>query len=140
VVPILDDGRLVLERQFRYPVQRVITEFPAGKLDAGEDPLVCAKRELFEETGYTAREWARAGRMHLAVGYSDEFIEIYFARGLQAGTAQLDEGEFVEVITATVEEFLEACRTGVVTDAKTLSTAVWVQNALRGPWKLDWQP
>ena len=88
----------------------------------------------------SAVEWARAGRMHLAVGYSDEFIEIYFARGLQAGTAQLDEGEFVEVITATVEEFLEACRTGVVTDAKTLSTAVWVQNALRGPWKLDWQP
>jgi len=140
VVPLLDDGRLVLERQYRYPVGRVITEFPAGKLDPGEDRLVCAQRELLEETGYSAREWAYAGVMHLAVGYSDESIHIYFARGLTLSQPQLDEGEFVEVITASVAEFLAWCRDGVVTDAKTLSTAIWVQNVLAGAWNLDWQP
>lgn len=140
VVPLLDDGRLVLERQYRYPVGRVITEFPAGKLDPGEDRLVCAQRELLEETGYSAREWAYAGVMHLAVGYSDESIHIYFARGLTLSQPQLDEGEFVEVITASVSEFLAWCRDGIVTDAKTLSTAIWVQNVLAGAWKLDWQP
>jgi ADP-ribose pyrophosphatase len=139
VVPLLDDGRLVLERQFRYPVGRVITEFPAGKLDAGEDPLACARRELLEETGYSAREWAYAGLMHLAVGYSDESILIYFARGLTLSHPQLDEGEFVEVITATPQQFLHWCRDGTVTDAKSLSTAVWVQNVLGGTWKLDWK-
>lgn len=140
VVPILDDGRLVMERQYRYPVRHVMVEFPAGKLDAGEDPLACGKRELLEETGYTAREWARAGAMHLAVGYSDEIIHIWFARGLQLSRPQLDEGEFVEVITATPDEFLAWCRDGVVTDAKSLSVAPWVQNTLSGAWKLDWQP
>ncbi len=86
VVPLLQgpDGRLriVLERQYRYPVGRVMVELPAGKLDAGEDPLVCGQRELLEETGYEAREWARAGQMHLAIAYSTEVIHIYFARGL----------------------------------------------------------
>src|ERR1700761_3754617 len=81
-VPLLDDGRVVLERQYRYPLAHVMTEFPAGKIDSGEDPLVCGKRELLEETGYTAREWARAGAMHLAVAYSTEIIHVYFARGL----------------------------------------------------------
>jgi ADP-ribose pyrophosphatase len=140
VVPLLDDGRMVMERQYRYPVQRVMVEFPAGKLDAGEDPLVCGQRELLEETGYSAREWAHAGRMHLAVGYSDEAIEIFFARGLQQAAAQPDEGEFVEVITATPDEFLAWCRDGVVTDAKSLAVAAWVQNTTSGAWKLDWKP
>lgn len=140
VVPLLDDGRLVLERQYRYPVGRVITEFPAGKLDPGEDRLACAQRELLEETGYSARQWAYAGVMHLAVGYSDESIHIYFARGLTLSQPQLDEGEFVEVITASVDEFIAWCRDGIVTDAKTLSTAIWVQNVRAGAWKLDWQP
>ena len=79
VIPLLEDGRLVLERQYRYPIGHVMTEFPAGKLDAGEDPLLCGQRELLEETGYTAREWARAGAMHLAVAYSTEIIHVYFA-------------------------------------------------------------
>ncbi|MES2938525.1 MAG: NUDIX hydrolase [Pseudomonadota bacterium] len=140
VVPILDDGRLVMERQYRYPVKQVMVEFPAGKLDIGEDPLACGKRELLEETGYTAREWARAGAMHLAVGYSDEIIHIWFARGLALTRPQLDEGEFVEVISATPDEFLAWCRDGVVTDAKSLATAAWVQNTMSGTWKLDWRP
>ncbi len=140
VIPLLDDGRVVLERQFRYPVARVMVEFPAGKLDAGEDPLLCGQRELLEETGYRAREWARAGEMHLAVAYSTEVIHIYFARGLVAGDRQLDQGEFLDVFTATPDELLGWCRDGTVTDAKTLACTVWMQNVLSGHWALDWQP
>lgn len=139
VIPLLDDGRVVLERQFRYPVARVMVEFPAGKLDAGEDPLLCGQRELLEETGYRAREWARAGEMHLAVAYSTEVIHIYFARGLVAGDRQLDQGEFLDVFTATPDELLGWCRDGTVTDAKTLACTVWMQNVLSGHWALDWQ-
>jgi ADP-ribose pyrophosphatase len=138
VVPLLDDGRVVLERQYRYPVGHVMTEFPAGKLDAGEDPLLCGQRELLEETGYVAREWAYAGRMHLAVAYSTEIIHIYFARGLTLGARQLDHDEFLDVITATPEEFISWCRDGSVSDAKSLTCAVWLQNVLSGAWTLDW--
>ncbi|MCW5650221.1 MAG: NUDIX hydrolase [Ramlibacter sp.] len=140
VVALLDDGRVVMERQFRYPVGRVMTEFPAGKLDAGEDPLWCGQRELLEETGYTAREWARAGAMHLAIAYSTEIIHIYFARGLTAGPRQLDDGEFLEVFAATPQELLAWSRSGELTDAKSLTCLLWLQNVLSGAWPLDWQP
>lgn len=140
VVPMLDEGRVVLERQFRYPVGLVMVEFPAGKLDAGEDPLVCGQRELLEETGYSAREWARAGAMHLAIGYSTEIIHIYFARGLTPGERQLDHGEFVDVISAGTDELLRWCGDGTVTDAKTLACALWLRNVVSGEWSLDWQP
>jgi len=139
VIPLLDDGRLVLERQFRYPVGQVMIEFPAGKLDAGEDPLACARRELQEETGYTATQWARAGLLHPVISYSTEFIEIWFARGLALQQRQLDEGEFLEVFTATPADLLAWCRDGAVTDAKTLTGALWLQNVLSGAWKLDWR-
>lgn len=143
VVPLLDgpDGqpRIVLERQYRYPIGQTMVELPAGKLDAGEDPLRCGQRELLEETGYQAREWARAGQMHLAIAYSTEVIHIYFARGLRQGERQLDPGEFLEVFTASAEELMGWCRDGQVTDAKTLSCMVWVQNVLSGAWPLDWQ-
>jgi ADP-ribose pyrophosphatase len=143
VVPLLQgpDGqtRVVLERQYRYPVGQVMVELPAGKLDAGEDPLWCAQRELLEETGYRAREWARAGQMHLAIAYSTEVIHIYFARGLTPGERQLDPGEFLDVFSATSDELLAWCRGGQVTDAKTLSCMVWLQNVLSGAWSLDWQ-
>lgn len=139
VIPMLDDGRVLVERQFRYPVGRVMTEFPAGKLDPGEDPLVCARRELLEETGYTAREWASAGALHLAIAYSTEIIHIFFARGLQAGRQQLDVDEFLEVASMPVAELLEACRTGAVTDAKTLTCTLWLQNVVEGKWALQWK-
>ncbi|MBS0341696.1 MAG: NUDIX hydrolase [Proteobacteria bacterium] len=139
VIPLLDDGRVVLERQFRYPVGMVMVEFPAGKLDAGEDPLVCGQRELLEETGYSAREWARAGAMHLAISYSTEIIHIYFARGLTLGERQLDHGEFVDVFSAEAHELLRWCGDGTVTDAKTLACALWLRNVVSGEWSLDWQ-
>jgi len=139
IIAQLDDGRVVLERQFRYPVQSVMIEFPAGKLDAGEDPLACAKRELLEETGYTARRWARAGVMHPVISYSTEFIDIWFARDLTAGERQLDVGEFLDVLTAAPDELVQWCRDGHVTDAKTLTGVLWLQNVLSGAWVLDWQ-
>jgi ADP-ribose pyrophosphatase len=140
IIPLLDDGRLVLERQYRYPVGKVLIEFPAGKLDPGEDVLACARRELLEETGYSAREWARAGVLHPVISYSTEFIEVWFARGLTEGRATLDEGEFLEVMTATPQELLAWCRDGRVTDAKTLVGMLWLQNVLSGAWELDWKP
>jgi ADP-ribose pyrophosphatase len=139
VVPLLDDGRIVLERQYRHATGKVMIEIPAGKLDAGEGPLVCGQRELLEETGYVAREWAYAFTMYPTVAYSDEAIEIWFARGLAQRGAQLDHGEFLEVITATPQEFLAWCREGRIQDSKTLASALWVQNVLSGTWKLDWQ-
>lgn len=139
IVAQLDDGRLVLERQYRYPVQAVMIEFPAGKLDTGEDSLACARRELIEETGYTARQWAKAGVLHPVISYSTEFIDIWFARDLNLGARKLDPGEFLDVFTATPTELLAWCRSGKVTDAKTLTGALWLQNVLSGAWALDWQ-
>ncbi|WP_326534865.1 NUDIX hydrolase [Pseudorhodoferax sp.] len=140
VVPLLDDGRVVLERQYRHPMGRVMVEFPAGKLDAGEDTWACGRRELLEETGYTAREWAKAGVLHPVISYSTEFIEIWFARGLTLQQRHLDAGEFLEVFSASVDELLAWCRDGTVTDAKTLSAALWLQNWRAGAWDLHWQP
>ena len=139
VVPLLDDGRIVLERQYRHPTRKVMIEIPAGKLDAGEQPLVCGQRELLEETGYVAREWAYGFTMYPTVAYSDEAIEIWFARGLEFRGARLDQGEFLDVITATPQEFLGWCRDGQVVDSKTLASAVWIQNVVAGTWKLDWK-
>lgn len=138
VVPILDDGRLVLERQFRYPVGRVMREFPAGKLDAGESPLQCAQRELVEETGYRAREWALVGTMHNAVAYSTELIHIVFARGLQAGPPALDAGELIELEPMTEAQLDAAAANGTLTDAKTLIALLWLQKWRSGAWPLQW--
>jgi ADP-ribose pyrophosphatase len=139
VIPLTEDGRIVLERQYRHPTRQVIIEIPAGKLDAGEGPLVCGQRELLEETGYVAREWAYAFTMYPTVAYSDEAIQIWFARGLEHRGAQLDHGEFLDVFTASPEEFLGWCRDGTIVDSKTLASALWLQNVLAGSWKLDWQ-
>jgi ADP-ribose pyrophosphatase len=140
VIPLLDDRHVLVERQFRHPVGRVMTEFPAGKLDPGEDPWACARRELREETGYTAAEWAHAGGMHLAIAYSTEIIHVFFARGLAAGERHLDTDEFLDVRTLSDEALLEACRAGALTDAKTQTCLLWLQNVRGGLWTLDWRP
>lgn len=140
VIPLLDDGRLVLERQYRYPMGRAMIEFPAGKLDAGESPFACAVRELREETGYTAREWARAGILHNAIAYSDEGIEVWFATGLTLGERGLDDGEFLDVMSSTDDELARWVEEGTVTDAKTMIGLLWLQNWRGGRWSLQWQP
>lgn len=138
VVALLDDARLVVERQYRYPMGRAMLEFPAGKLDAGEPPFECAVRELTEETGYSAREWAYAGVMHNAIAYSTEAIEVWFARGLTPGAQQLDAGEFVDVVTASEDELHELARRGELTDAKTLVGLLWLARWRAGRWPLEW--
>lgn len=134
VMPLLDDGTLVLERQFRYPLGRSIVEFPAGKIDPGEGILACAQRELREETGYSAREWVYFGGFHNAVGYCDEKIEVYLARGLSFERAASDDGEVLEVFTATLEQLLEWIAQAKVTDVKTIVGAYWLQRFLAGNW------
>lgn len=139
IVPLLDDGRLVMERQFRYPLDRAMLEFPAGKLEPGEPGIVCGVRELFEETGFTAREWAYAGRLHNAIAYCDEHIQIWFARGLQPGERRLDAGEFLDVFAATPEELAGWVLEGRVTDAKTSIGLLWLQQWRAGAWPLTWR-
>ena len=134
VVPVLDDGRLVLERQYRYPLRRSFIEFPAGKIDPGEDILTCAQRELREETGYTARDWTYLGGFHNAVGYCDEKIEVYLARALAFDGTANDDGEVLEVFTASLEELLGWIAAARVTDVKTIIGAYWLQQHLAGTW------
>jgi ADP-ribose pyrophosphatase len=121
MVPVLGDGRLVLERQFRYPLNRVIIEFPAGKIDAGETPLATAKRELVEEVGYAAGTWRDIGTIHPQVGYSNEAIAVFEATDLTHVGARLDDGEFLDVVMMTEAQLLAAVDAGEVTDGKTLA-------------------
>ena len=140
IVALLGDDRVIVERQWRYPMKRAMLEFPAGKLEPGEPVLDCAVRELIEETGYRASEWARAGILHNAIGYSDEGIEIWFARGLAAGERRLDAGEFLDVFEAGVSELEDAARCGEITDAKTLIGLLWLGHWRAGRWPLEWVP
>lgn len=138
VVPILDDGRLVMERQYRCPLQRVLLEFPAGKMDPGEDHQTCAARELAEETGYRAAQWARACVIHNACAYSTEGIEIWFARGLTLGKRKLDPGEHMDIVPVVAEELEALAMRGELTDAKTLIGLLWLSRWRSGDWPLHW--
>jgi ADP-ribose pyrophosphatase len=139
VIPVLDDGRIVMVRQYRHAVGQILLELPAGKIDPGEPVLACAVRELREETGYTAREWARACRIHNAAAYSTEGIEIWMARGLEPGPQALDAGEFLEVVAMTEDELDRLAQAGELTDVKTLVGLQWLRQWRRGEWSLSWQ-
>jgi ADP-ribose pyrophosphatase len=121
IIPMLDDGNFILERQYRHALRKVFIEFPAGKLDPGEDPLAAAKRELKEETGFEAAEWKRLGLIHPCIGYSNEFIEIFLAKGLVQKGANPDPGEDLEVFSMSPGELRRLIHTGEVTDVKTMT-------------------
>ncbi len=133
-VPVLDDGALLFVRQYRYPPRAEFIELPAGKIDPGESALRTGQRELLEETGYAASEWAYLTTMHPVIGYSDEKIELWLARGLRHEGANLDHGEFVEPFTMTLADALEAVRTGRITDAKTVVGIFFAERVLAGTW------
>jgi ADP-ribose pyrophosphatase len=128
VVPLFDDGRVLLERQFRYPHRRVFIELPAGKLEPGEPALDTAKRELLEETGYTAAEWSRLGTIHTAIAYTDEAIDLFVARKLSKQQRKLDQGEFLEIFAVPFEESIQLIRDGRITDAKSVAGLLWVHS------------
>lgn len=134
IIPLLDNGELVLERQHRYPLHRDFYELPAGKIDRGEDPLQCAQRELLEETGYSAKKWRYITTLYPCIGYSDEKLLYYLAEDLTFTSASLDDGEHLEVFTLTLAAAVDWVRTGKITDNKTVSGLLWAEKLLRGEW------
>jgi ADP-ribose pyrophosphatase len=135
VIPLFDDGRVLMERQFRYPIGKVMIEFPAGKLDPEEGALACAVRELREETGYAAREYTFLTRIHPIISYSTEFIDIYLARGLTAGERKLDDGEFLETFITDLSQLTEWVRLGEISDVKTIIGTFWLEKVVSGAWQ-----
>jgi len=135
IIPLLDNGELIFERQFRYPLGRAFLELPAGKIEPGEDILNTATRELLEETGHSASEWRYLGVMHPCIGYSNERIEIFLASGLQRESdQQLDHGEFLDVLNLSLDDALLAFRQGEITDGKTITALFWAEKVIRSGW------
>lgn len=135
IIPRLADGRLLFERQHRFPIRQTILELPAGKIDPGEAIERTATRELLEETGYVADRWRHLGTIHPCVGYSTERIELFLAEDLRRiSEPQLDAGEFLEVLPMTVEECRAAVREGRITDGKTVAALYWLDGVDRYAW------
>jgi ADP-ribose pyrophosphatase len=134
LMPILPNGDVVMERQWRHPLGRVFVEFPAGKIDPGEPPLETCVRELREETGYVAERYTFIATINNAISYSNEHIDLYLAEGLTAGEAQLDHNEFLEVIAVAPAQVLEWVRDGTITDVKTIIGAFWLEKLLSRRW------
>ena len=129
IMAFLDNGNLLFERQFRYPLRTVFLELPAGKIDAGEEILTSAKRELLEETGYEASDWRYIGVMHPCIGYADERIEIFTAHGLRlVGEKQLDHNEFLDVIELSPADARQSVWEGKITDGKTITALYWLDH------------
>lgn len=138
VIPMLDDGRVVMERQWRYAMNRSFLEFPAGKLNVGEDPFAAIQRELIEETGYRAGQWARLGDMHPVIAYSTETIHLFMAKDLVQGEHAREAGECMELVLITPEDLFQAVYRGEVTDSKTLACVLWLDRVRRGDWSVQW--
>jgi ADP-ribose pyrophosphatase len=136
MIAVLENGKLLFERQFRYPLGQVFIELPAGKIDHGEPPLDTGRRELREETGYRAKNWLHLGTMHPCIGYSNERIEIFLAQGLSYVGHELDNGEYLEVIELSLADALLAVRDGEITDAKTITALFWAEKILSGAWPM----
>jgi ADP-ribose pyrophosphatase len=134
VIPVFENGDLLLERQHRYPLRRDFIEFPAGKIDPGEDDLTCAKRELEEETGYTAREWREVTTIYPCIGYSDERLAFYLARGLEPGNHGRDPDEFLEILRVPFGEAMGWLRSGKICETKTVIGLFWLEKILDRDW------
>lgn len=133
ILALLDNGKLLMERQYRYAPRREFIELPAGKIDHGEDILLTAQRELLEETGYVASEWMHLTTAWPCIGYSDERLEYFLARGLKYEGRNLDEGEFLEVFELSLQEAIEFVRQGKISDSKTIVGLFWLEKHLN-----DW--
>lgn len=134
VIAFLPNGNLLLERQYRYPLDRVFIELPAGKIDPGEDVLACAMRELLEETGFEASTWREVATLHPCIGYSDEKLVYFHAQELVYSGRKLDEEEFIEHFELPLEEALEYVRRGEITDNKTVSGLFWAERIAKERW------
>ena len=128
VIPVLPNGDIVLERQYRYPLERDFLEFPAGKIDGGEDPLATGQRELLEETGYQGGRWRFLVTLHPVISYSNEHIEVFLAEDvISSGERSLDEGEFLDVFTMRPAQALQLLERGLITDMKTVVGLLWLE-------------
>lgn len=137
ILPLFEDWRVLLERQYRYPLRQHFYELPAGKLEPDEPPLTTARRELKEETGYEAASWRHLCTMQPCVGYSNEIIDFYLARGLSWSGASLDDEEFLETLIVPLDEGLEWIRTGKITEVKTILGLLWADRLRAGGWPED---
>jgi len=140
VLPLTDSGELILERQHRYPLGRDFIEVPAGKIDPGEETLACARRELLEETGYTARDWQYVTTVYPCIGYADERLVYYLAKGLEYRGHQRDEDEFLEIFTVPFAEAMEMVRKGEICEVKTVIGLFWLEKLLQGSWSPQSDP
>jgi len=130
VIPLLANGNVVLERQFRYPLHQVFIELPAGKIDVGEAVLVAGQRKLLEETGYVANNWVSLGHQHPCIGYSNEVIHMVLATGLTTGEHNRDADETLEVFDVPFEECMLMVQRGEITDGKTLVALFFAEKYL----------
>jgi ADP-ribose pyrophosphatase len=128
IVPVLPDGKILLVRQFRHPVGKILLEIPAGKLDSGEDPDECALRELEEETGYRAGTMVRRASIFTGPGFTDEVIHMYIASNLIKTQTNPDEDEFLEVRAYEAQDVRRMIREGLICDAKTVSGLYLLQD------------